>query len=350
MLKQPVPFVDLRGKTPVDLLRMFPDKAEELMVAARRTYGLPSYLASAMLMPLADKISRRWLEESENPFLPEIDAMADMLSCRGVHALNVSFEWGCTSGIWKTGGTHSLLRVLDWPFPSLGRHVVVALQSGKAGEFYNVTWPGVSGVFTAMAPGRFVASINQAPMRRHNRGMVGDWLINRKMAKLQLALPAAHLLRLVFEQAPSYQAAKTMLIETPIAVPATFVLGGIYPGEACVIERLETSADVIEISADYSIHATNHFIGRLASVGKGWRPREVDSAGRYRHASSIGGHELEQVGFGWLYAPIVNVNTRLCVVADPTTRRLMVQGYEGSLPVTELFHIPPSSYEHQEAV
>ncbi len=350
MLKQAVPFVDLRGKTPMDLLRMFPDKAEELVMAARRTYGLPSYLASAALMPLADRISRRWLERSHNPYLPEIDAMADMLSCRGVHALNVSFEWGCTSGIWKTGGTLSLLRVLDWPFPALGRHIVIAHQEGKAGDFYNITWPGVSGVFTAMAPARFAASINQAPMRRHKRGQLLDWLTNRRMASRQLALPAAHLLRQVFERAEHYQAAKAMLIETPLAVPATFVLGGLKAGEACVIERLETRAEVIEMSADYTLHATNHFTTSLAKEGKGWRPREIDSAGRYRHAASIGGHELAQTGFGWLHAPVINANTRLCVLADPTTRRLMVQGYEGSLPVTELFHIPPSSYEHQEAV
>jgi hypothetical protein len=243
-----------------------------------------------------------------------------------------------------------MLRVLDWPFPALGRHVVVALQAGKAGEYYNVTWPGVSGIFTAMAPGRFAASINQAPMRMHKRGMIGDWMINRKMAHRRLAIPAAHLLRQVFETADSYAAAKSMLMNTPLAVPATFILGGLKAGDACVIERLEDRAELFDISADYSVHAANHFNSAIASYGKGWRAREIDSSGRYRHASSIGGHELAQVGFGWLHAPIINANTRLCVIADPTTRRLMVQGYEGSIPVTELFHIPPSGYEHQEAV
>ena len=40
-------------------------------------------------------------------------------------------------------------------------------EKGKAaGEFFNVTWPGYVGVLTALAPDRFGASINQAPLRR----------------------------------------------------------------------------------------------------------------------------------------------------------------------------------------
>ena len=59
-----------------------------------------------------------------------------------------------------------LRRTLDWPFPGLGRLVEVTRQRGAAGDFLNVTWPGFAGVLTAVAPGRFAASINQAPMRR----------------------------------------------------------------------------------------------------------------------------------------------------------------------------------------
>ncbi len=102
----------------------------------------------------------------------------------------------------------TLLRVLDWPFPALGKQVMVVLQKGKAGDFYNITWPGVSGVYTAMAPGRFAAALNQAPMRMHGLGYAGDWLKNRLMAGRETGLPPAHLLRQVFEQADSYETAK----------------------------------------------------------------------------------------------------------------------------------------------
>ncbi len=67
-------------------------------------------------------------------------------------------------------GAPVLRRTLDWPFRGLGKCVEIAWQSGPAGEFYNVTWPGPVGVLSAMAPGRFCAVINQAPMQRRTRG------------------------------------------------------------------------------------------------------------------------------------------------------------------------------------
>ena len=37
---------------------------------------------------------------------------------------------------------------------------------GDCGDFFSVTWPGYVGALTAMAPRRFAACVNQAPMRR----------------------------------------------------------------------------------------------------------------------------------------------------------------------------------------
>lgn len=351
MLKNSIPFVDLRGKSPVDLLRAYPDKAHELIVAARRTYGLPSYLASAVGMPLADKLSHKWLTRTGNPYFHEIESMADILESRGVYALNVCFEWGCTSGLWRTNDTISLLRVLDWPFPGLGKHLVIAHQRGKAGEFYNVTWPGTTGVFTGMAPGRFAAAINQAPMRKHGLGFALDWVKNRKIGYRENGIPAAHLLRQVFETAENYAAAKEMLTKTPIAVPAIFILGGIRPGDGCIIERLENSAETFDLGAEQFVRTTNHFNSeRFVATGKGWWPREIDSFGRYRHSGAIGGYELDQEHFNWLRSPIINPNTRLCLISDAQTRRLMVQGYEGSLPVTEIFNMQAVKHAQQQVV
>lgn len=348
MPKQPIPFIDLRGKTAIDLLRAYPDKANALIRSARSTYGFASRLASFVFMPLADRYSHKWLSRTQNPYMHEIESMASILDSHGVYTFNICFEWGCTSGAWRSGNAISMLRVLDWPFPSLGEHVVVALQDGEAGEFYNITWPGLSGMFTGMAPSRFSAALNQAPMRKHKRGYVGDWLVNRKLAYKQDGIPPAHLLRQVFETADSYELAKLMLIKTPIAIPAIFILAGTKPGEGCVIERLENEAEILELSADQYVRATNHFVSRFDAIGDGWRPREIDSKGRYRHSGSIGGYELDQQHFSWLRAPIINADTRLCVVADAQAHRLMVQGFDASLVVTELFHKLPIDDEHQE--
>jgi len=78
-----------------------------------------------------------------------------------------------TSAAPGPNGAPLLRRSLDWPFDGLGRCVEIAWQSGPAGDFYNVTWPGAVGVLSAMAPGRFCAVINQAPMRRRTRGLIG---------------------------------------------------------------------------------------------------------------------------------------------------------------------------------
>ncbi|MDE3061393.1 MAG: hypothetical protein KGJ06_10320, partial [Pseudomonadota bacterium] len=96
MLKPAIPTVDLRGKTPVDLLRAYPDRAQALIKAARRTYGPLSNAAATLAFPLADRVSHRWLKRTRNPFLYEIESYAEILESRGVYTLNLSYEWACT--------------------------------------------------------------------------------------------------------------------------------------------------------------------------------------------------------------------------------------------------------------
>lgn len=334
-----IPFIDLRGKTAIDLLRAYPDRARDLMKASRRTFGIWSEIPSYLALPVADFLSHRWLKRQRNPYLYEIESCAEILG-GGTYTFNVCMEWGCTTGVWQNGEELAMLRVLDWPFPALGKTTVIALQEGKAGTFYNITWPGTAGVFTGMAPGRFSAAINQAPMRRHRLTYAGDWVANRLIAARQRGLPPAHVLRQVFETARDYNEAKKMLMHAPLAVPVIFTLAGTKQGEGCVIERLEHVSGTIELEAHPHIATANHFMNKLDLKGKGWRPREIDSAGRYRQTASIGPHELDASDFRWLSAPIINANTRLSVVANAATGRLQVQGFEGVIPVTGIFQLP----------
>lgn len=344
-----IPFLDLRGKTSIELLRTYPDRGRALIHAARSAWGIGSRLASIPALPVADFLSHRWLKKRWNPYLYEIETCAEMLAVPGGHALNLAFEWGCTGGVWNSGGSVSLLRVLDWPFPAMGKNAAVAFYRGRAGEYYSVTWPGLAGVFTALAPGRFSLAVNQAPMRRHGLGFAGDWAANRLMMRKAQGLPPSHLARRVCETAKTYEQAKKMLAESPIALPAIFILGGVRPGEGAIIERLETCAETLELGKNEQVAAANHFVSPLGGVGKGWRPREIDSAGRLRQAGTIAPHELEAAHFGWLKSPIINPHTRLAVVADAATGRLMAQGFEGMLPVTGLFHLPGKNQYEQAA-
>jgi len=338
MIKNSIPFVDLRGKTPVDLLRSYPDSARTLVVAARKSYGFFSHAVSALALPFLDKKSHAWLQANNNPFLHEIESFDSILGMRGIYSLNLSYEWGCTSGAYRDEEQVALMRVLDWPFPKLGKHVMVVLQDGKGGEFYNVTWPGVSGVFNAMAPGRFCAALNLAPMRRHGKNIVTDWFKNRKIVRNQKTLPPAHLLRQVFEHAKDYAEAKEMLMKTPIAVPAIFILTGVNFGEGCVIERTETTAEAREIAGDHQVVASNQF---QTMLDKNMKPRPFfNSEGRWQQGCNLQGHEIMSPNFSWLTPPILNPYTRLCMVADAASGKLMVQGYEGVTAITEIFNLP----------
>jgi hypothetical protein len=110
-------------------------------------------------LPLADWIARRWLARSTSPYLAELDSIATHTRTTGIYAINLSYEYGCTTVARADGPglAPTLRRTLDWPFRGLGRAAIVAHRGGPAGEFFDVTWPGAVGTLTAVAPGRRAA-------------------------------------------------------------------------------------------------------------------------------------------------------------------------------------------------
>ncbi|MCB1509350.1 MAG: hypothetical protein KDJ36_00470 [Hyphomicrobiaceae bacterium] len=315
-----IPVLDVGPDYPFETLVAAEARAHALIDAA--TKGVPR----AALRSL-DAVSRRWLEKWEHRQLEEIDRIAARLGRPGAYFLAVNYEWGCTTGVCPApdGGAPRLVRVLDWRTPGLGLHVVAARVKGAAGPFVALTWPGYIGVLQASAPGRFAAAINQAPMPMRGGGIYPfDWLANKiRLWRTPHDTPA-HLLRTVFEHAADYAAARRALIETPIAAPAIYALAGCREGELAIIERTEDAAHV----HDGASAAAN------AWAAPGWRGRErgSDSAGRAAEMRAL------DAGFGepveWLRPPILNARTRLAMIAEPATGRLVAQGFAGPLPVT----------------
>lgn len=332
-----IPLIDLREKTLVDLCTLEQARARRLIADSRTIYGVVSRALSHLALPLGDHLAKRWLEKTDNPYRQEIAEYANVLKVKGVYALNLSYEWGCTSGVFNTSTGPQLLRVLDWPFPGLGEATLVALQQSPAGEYYNITWPGISGIIQAMAPGRFAVAINQAPMRRHKTGIVLDWLRNRRHAFRQQGLPPAHLLRKTFETCQSYQAAKQMLTNTPVALPVIYVVSGAEPGEGCVIERLENDAIVHELGARTNVVATNHFVSHLNATAKGWLPRAIDSRGRAELMSGLTAADIEQPGCQWFKPPIANPLSRMVLQTNAKTGAMQLTGTAGMQAVTQQF-------------
>jgi len=233
---------------------------------------LKTHWALPVAVTLGDGLSRRWLKRRNNPYLPEIERIASALGRRGGYFFNIVYEWGCSTSVAPdpAGVGARMLRVLDWELRDMGHHTVIAQQRGPAGPYYNVTWPGYSGVVTGMAPGRFAAAINQGPRHIAFRNF---WL-NEAAARFAMlraprnAIPATHLLRRAFETAPDFSAAVTQLMDTnqPVATPALFVLSGVRPDEGAIVEATGRERRCARMGAD------------VLGVANAWLSKDLEGA------------------------------------------------------------------------
>jgi hypothetical protein len=319
-----IPVISTGPSFPIETLLADEARAQLLFDAA--THRIP-----VRALRMLDAISRKWLVKWDNAHLAEIDAVAEQIGRPGTHFLSVNYEWACTCVVKPAddGDSAVLVRVLDWRTAGLGRHVMAARVAGECGPYIALTWPGYTGVIQGMAPGRFSAALNQAPMRFTAGVMPVDWVMAR--AKLwQTPHPtAAHVLRRAFDQACSFAEAKDMLVHAPIAAPAIFSLAGVTAKQTCVIERTETRARVFEGCAAAANHWKHETPG--SPVWRG-RSRGVDSRGR--EAMMAGLDATLKPDFAWAQWPVLNSHTRLIMVADAARGQLVAQGYEADGPAT----------------
>jgi hypothetical protein len=283
----------------------------------------------------------------------EIAQIASALDFSGVWLLNAAYQWGCTARACEQNGVPWLIRTLDWPFVGMGRHAEIAHMRGECGDFLSVTWPGYVGVLTAIAPQRFAAALNQAPMWRRTRHR---WLRPYDYAANALStwarsggMPPDQLLRRAFEVCGNYGAARTVLESTPLARPAIYTLVGCAAHERCVIERTESGFRRRE---DETSAANDWLPSRPGWEGRiGTRRFLVssfaDAAGysRARREALAGwGGSLTDRRFDWVREPVLNPYTRLAVAMSPARGVLRVAGYDMAdadlpEPVTQLCEI-----------
>jgi len=328
-----IPVIDVRDGGP-------PRHAQQSAVKARalRDACLGFFPRAALpLVPALDWASRTWLSRSRSPYIAEIAQIAGSLDFSGVWLLNASYQWACTSLACEQNGVPWLLRTLDWPFAGLGRYAEVAHMRGDCGDFFSVTWPGYVGALTAMAPSRFAACVNQAPLRRRT---VHRWLRAYDFAANALAIwradglmPPDQLLRRTFELCADYAAARRMLESTPVARPVIYVLAGCAAKERCVIERTETGfvtrEDVTSAANDW-VPSRPGWEGRIGM--RRFLSSSFDDAAGYsraRRESLVGfAGALAAPDFDWVREPVLNPYTRLAVAMCPASGLLRVVGYD----------------------
>lgn len=346
-----IPIVDVRDGGPLRHARQSPVEARALRDACL------GFFPRAMfpLLPALDRAARRWLKASRSPYVAEIGQIAATLDISGVWLLNASYQWGCTSRALLQDGVPWIIRTLDWPFRGLGRHVAVTRMRGEAGDFFSATWPGYVGALTAMAPGRFAACINQAPMWRRT---AHQWLRPFDFAANALNIfarvrhiPPDQLLRQVFETCKDFSDARRVLETTPVARPVMFILVGCAPHQRCIIERTETGF----VSREEDLCCANDWVPSRP----GWEGRisarrflvssfaEATDHSRHKRAALANWDgRVTDDGFDWVCAPVLNPYTRLAVAMSPASGIFRVVGYElaGDVlpePVTRVCEIAP---------
>jgi hypothetical protein len=324
-VRQPaIPIIDVRNRGPIG----HADISRATMAALRHDCLSIVPRPLRRLMPRLDRLSCSWLARTQSPYVGEIAAINGIADGPGVWFVNASYEWGCTTRI--DGGPPFLRRTLDWPFPGLGRHVEVALQDGGAGVYANVTWPGAVGVLTGVAPQRFAAAINQAPMFRRTRGLPLlpiDFVLNAvETFQHDGRWPAAHLLRHVFDVCGTFEDAVEILSTAPLARPALFSIIGPARLQACLIERTQTGC--VLWRGDAVIANDWHPAGPQRPGH--WMPRGTyfRGAGDSERRRRCLRDDTPRDAFDWVREPVLNRFTRLAVEASAASGELRVVGFE----------------------
>jgi hypothetical protein len=318
----PIPVVDVREGGTLRHAQEHYESARALhhtIIASLATFMRP-------LVPMLDGMARLWLLRSQSPYVREVSAIVNLLGFPGLWFLNGAYQWCCTALAREEDGVPWLARTLDWHFPGLGRFVAVARMRASAGDYYSVTWPGYVGVLTALAPHRFAAAINQAPLRRRTldpRLRPFDLAANLVTTlRRSRAIPPDHLLRHVFETARDYADAKRMLQATPVACPVIYTLVGYRAGDRCIIESDDLAA------ANDWLDSSPQWEGRIVTINI-LTSREAAENSRLRCEGLVQWRgTFARDGFGWLAPPVLNPCTRIAVEMCPARSLLRATGYE----------------------
>lgn len=197
------------------------------------------------LLSLAAPVVRQTYALAGGLYVGEMDAWSDALDMnRGYSTiLNCTYELAmmCTAGVVMTPKGPVHVRSVDWPLTKIGPATCIFHFKKGAHRFVAVGLAGHVGVLSGMVPGAYSITMNYAPSDG-----------------LSLDYGPSFYLRFVFETCKTYAQAVSALQSVDLAAAAFFVVCGVKPGEACVVERTRQDCAVRRIVGKVLTQANHH--------------------------------------------------------------------------------------------
>ena len=236
--------------------------------------------------------------------------------------------FACTSAAFyhsNLGMIH--VRNLDWPGEYLGQYTIKVNFSSHQGEFTAVTWPGFVGIMSAVAKGRFSATINWLPWRRS--ALLPDWFPKPNL----FGWPASFLLRYIFEQCKTFEDALSEIKQKKVVAPVLITLVGPKKGQAVAIER-GTNTYRIRHYREPALVATNHYISDEKNRSK-VKLREDETDNYTYKRKFLVEEKVRQIKISRLsdafkllrYRPVFNECTTQSMVFSVITGKALVRTY-----------------------
>lgn len=200
-------------------------------------------------------------------------------------------------------------RNLDWSLPRMKRATMVLSCESSAGPFKAVTVPGMIGVLSGVARGRFSITVNS---KEDDSGFpnLGGW-------------SAALLTRWILENCVSFGQALKIAKTSPAFTPFFLTLVGIHPGEIAVVEvGRDGDNRAVQSQRNAPVAVANHFpTDRFRDVTKSEdRQRMAEDLARACKARTLRGcfRVLNQF-------PVMKADTVQSMVMHPATGEVLLQ-------------------------
>lgn len=125
--------------TPASLAILDVERTQAMLDEAARFYGDGP-------LRVGDVLTKVWLKRFQSPYKDEIAVISSLLGQPGTTMMNLSYEWGCTSGVGPdpVGKGNRLLRTLDWSLTGLGARSSLPVTTHPAVRISTSPGQGIS--------------------------------------------------------------------------------------------------------------------------------------------------------------------------------------------------------------